>query len=125
VESRGEVEIRLLTISFPCIAMEGTRAVLGWERRTRTEADPYGMTTRRQQQERQQHQQQPQMQEQEPNAGFFAALRMQAMALGDGVVNMNRRGDGMTVMSVAYAYDLSDGGGVFDGLEEGMSYIGA
>ena len=27
--------------------------------------------------------------------------------------------------SVAYAYDLSDGGGVFDGLEEGMSYVGA
>ena len=45
------------------------------------------------------------------------------MALGDGVVN--RRDDGMTVMSVAYAYDLSDGGGVFDSLEEGMSYIGA
>ena len=31
----------------------------------------------------------------------------------------------MVSISVAYAYDLSDGGGVSDGLEEGMSYVGA
>src|SRR6266403_521029 len=30
----------------------------------------------------------------------------------------------MASMSVTHAYDLPEGGGILDGLEEGMSYIG-
>ncbi len=58
--------------------------------------------------------------------GFFAALRMTTDIFGlRGREPQRQLQKGVVAISVAYAYDFSDGGGVFDGFEEGMRYVGA